>query len=108
MQSDADYNYRNHLRASNGLGTTGVYATNNSLYYSKGDFLAFREVSLNYRLQADFLKKARIQSLDLFGGVYNIGYLTAYDGLMPEVYTGADEGSYPRPRQFNFGVKAGF
>lgn len=108
VQSDADYNYRNHLRDGHGLGTSSGYSTNNSLYYSKGDFLAFREVSLNYRLQAGFLKKARIQSLDLFGGVYNIGYLTAYDGLMPEVYTGADEGSYPRPRQFNFGVKAGF
>jgi len=108
VQSDADYNYRNHLRAGNGLGTTSVYSTNNSLYYSKGDFLAFREVSLNYHLQANFLKKAYIQGLDIFGGIYNIGYLTAYDGLMPEVYEGADQGSYPRPRQFNFGVKASF
>jgi len=108
VQSDVDYNYRNHLRAGNGLGTTGYYSTNNSLYYSKGDFLAFREISLNYRVQANFLKKAFIQGLDVFGGIYNIGYLTAYDGLMPEVYTGADEGSYPRPRQFNYGVRVSF
>ncbi|MGV3502812.1 MAG: SusC/RagA family TonB-linked outer membrane protein [Adhaeribacter sp.] len=108
VQSDADYNYRNHLRGGNNLGTTGFYSTNNSLYYSKGDFLAFREVSLSYRLQADLLRKAYIQGLEFFGGVYNLGYLTAYDGLMPEIYTGADEGSYPRPRQFNFGLKASF
>lgn len=105
VQSDADYGYRNHLRAANGLGTSSGYSTNNSLYFSKGDFLAFREVSLTYTLPAALTQKIRLQGVDIYGGVYNIGYITKYDGLMPEVYTGADQGSYPRPRQFNFGFK---
>jgi TonB-linked SusC/RagA family outer membrane protein len=105
VASDADYGYRNHLRNPNGLGTTGVYSTNNSLYFSKGDFLALREVSLTYTLQHSLLQKIRLQGVDVFAGVYNLGYLTKYDGLMPEVYSGADQGSYPRPRQFNFGFK---
>ena len=108
VQSDADYNWRNHLRAGNNLGSTGVYTTNNSLYFSKGDFLAFREVSLSYLLDADFLKKVHIQRLEFTGSVHNMGYLTAYDGLMPEVYTGADQGSYPRPLQYNIGVSVKF
>ncbi|WP_127132541.1 SusC/RagA family TonB-linked outer membrane protein [Pseudoflavitalea rhizosphaerae] len=107
VQSDADYNYRNHLRGGNSLGTGSGYSTNNSLYYSKGDFLAFREVSFNYSLRMPALRKAYINSIDIFAGVYNIGYLTTYTGLMPEIYIGADQGSYPRPRQFSFGAKLG-
>lgn len=108
VQSDADYNYRNHLRSSNGLASSSGYITANSLYHSKGDFLALREVSLSYRLQANFLKKAHISAVNLYAGVYNIGYLTKYDGLMPEIFTGNDQGSYPRPRQYNFGASFTF
>jgi len=104
VQSDADYNYRNHLRSGNGLASSSGYVTANSFYHSKGDFLAFREVSLSYRLQANFLRKAHIAAVNLYAGVYNIGYLTKYDGLMPEIFTGNDQGSYPRPRQYNFGA----
>jgi hypothetical protein len=41
-------------------------------------------------------------------GVYNLGYVTAYKGLNPEVYKGFDEGSYPRPRQFTLGATIRF
>ncbi|WP_129714722.1 SusC/RagA family TonB-linked outer membrane protein [Pedobacter sp. SYP-B3415] len=108
VQSDADYNYRNHLRNGNGLASGSGYITANSLYHSKGDFLAFREVSLSYALRAGFLKKAHIAGINLFAGVFNLGYLTKYDGLMPEIYTGNDQGSYPRPRQYNFGATVTF
>lgn len=106
VQSDFDYNFRNHLRWDNGIGST--VGSNNSLYFSKGDFLAFREVSLSYRFPSKFINKIFLQNLEFFGSVYNIGYLTPYDGLMPEVYTGADPGLYPRPRQIIFGINATF
>jgi TonB-linked SusC/RagA family outer membrane protein len=104
VQSDADYNYRNHLRSGHGLTSSSGYITANSLYHSKGDFLAFREISFSYPLRASFLQKAYIKSINLFAGVFNLGYLTKYDGLMPEIYTGNDQGSYPRPRQYSFGA----
>jgi hypothetical protein len=107
VQSDADYNFRNYLRNANNIGNSG-YSSNSSLFYSKGDYLAFREISLSYNWQADLLKKAGIQNVELFAGAFNIAYLTAYDGLMPEIYTGADPGLYPRPRAYNFGIKASF
>lgn len=107
VQSDFDYVFRNHTRASNGIGNDGT-ASNSSLYYKKGDYLAFREISLSYNLQLPLLKKASIQSIDLIAGVYNLGYLTKYDGLSPEVFTGVDPGMYPRPRQYNFSVKVNF
>ncbi|MCU7693872.1 SusC/RagA family TonB-linked outer membrane protein [Haoranjiania flava] len=106
VQSDFDYNFRNHLRWDNGIGSTA--GSNNSLYFSKGDFFAFREVSLSYRLPSKWINTISLQNLEFFGSVYNIGYLTKYDGLMPEVYTGADPGLYPRPRQIIFGINATF
>jgi TonB-linked SusC/RagA family outer membrane protein len=106
--SDADYNFRNHLRNGNGLVSGSGYVTANSAYHSKGDFLAFREVSFSYRLQAPFLRKAHIAAVNLNAGIYNIGYLTKYDGLMPEIFTGNDQGSYPRPRQLNFSASFTF
>lgn len=108
VRSDADYGIRNHLRAADGLGGSSGYYTHNSLYYKKGDFLAFREVSFAYALPAKLVEKIRLKDLEIFGGVYNIGYLTEYDGLMPEIYTGNDNGTYPRPRQFNIGLKINF
>lgn len=108
VESDFDFGYRNHVRDAQGIGNSSSNPSNSSLYYSKGDYLAFREFSLSYQLKAGFLQKAAIQGLELFGGVYNIGYLTKYDGLSPEIFTGNDPGQYPRPREYNFGLRATF
>jgi TonB-linked SusC/RagA family outer membrane protein len=107
VQSDFDYGFRNHQRDHNNLGNSGT-ASNSTLYYSKGDYLAFREVSLSYQLRSRWLSRLYLQGVEVFGGLYNIGYLTEYDGLMPEVFTGVDPGLYPRPRHINFGLKASF
>jgi hypothetical protein len=106
VQSDYDYNWRNDNRWDNGIGNKN--GSNSSFYFSKGDFLAFREISFSYHLETSFLKKAYIQGLDIFAGAYNIGYLTRYQGLMPEIYTGDDPGLYPRPLEYNFGINVHF
>lgn len=103
VQSDVDYNFRNHLRFSNSIGNDSD-GSNNSLYYAKGDYLAFREVSFAYFLKPAFLKETFIKGIELTAGIYNIGYLTKYDGLSPEIFTGRDEGKYPRPRQYSFSL----
>lgn len=108
VESDWDFGYRNHVRDAQGIGNSGSNPSNNSLYYKDGDYLAFREVSISYTWQAKFLKKIAVQQLQLFAGVFNIGYITGYDGLTPEVFTGNDPGLYPRPREYNFGVKLVF
>lgn len=108
VQSDADYNFRNHLRNANGIGTSSGYGSNNSLYFSKGDFLAFRELSLSYQFQGHWLKKARLKGLSVTAAAFNLGYWTFYDGLSPEIYKGNDQGEYPRPRQFNLSISTTF
>ena len=108
VESDWDFGYRNHVRDAQGIGNSGSNPSNNSLYYKKGDYLAFREVSLGYNWEAKFLRRIAVQQLQLFAGVFNMGYITAYDGLTPEVFTGNDPGLYPRPLEYNFGIKVTF
>ncbi|TJZ59915.1 SusC/RagA family TonB-linked outer membrane protein [Sphingobacterium olei] len=108
VQSDADYNFRNHLRNSNGIGTSSGYGSNNSLYYSKGDYLAFRELSLSYELRGNWMSRAKLNGLRVTAAAFNLGYLTFYDGLSPEIFKGNDQGEYPRPRQFNLSLSATF
>lgn len=112
--ADYDIGFRNHLRFISSqtgyqmVGLNSSYGVDNSIYYSKGDFLAFREVSLTYNLPQKISKMLFMNNIALNAGVYNIGYLTAYTGFNPEVYKGYDEGGYPRPRQFTFGATLQF
>jgi hypothetical protein len=96
------------MRNESSIGGGGTGQPSNSAFYHKGDYLAFREVSVSYNIPERLLNKAKIASLQVFAGVYNIGYITAYDGMTPEIYNGYDYGIYPRPREFSFGVNLGF
>lgn len=105
LYTDSDWgNKRNHGRPVAYSGSNvGLDRMTNSAYVSKGDYIAFREVTLNYTLHTKWLRNVGIDAMDLMAGVYNLGYITAYDGLTPEQY-GPDRGNYPRPRTFMFSV----
>lgn len=105
--ADYDFGQRNYLR-NGSLGNNSSYNSDVSAMFSKGDFLAFREVSLSYDMPKKILEKIRSSGLNVFATIYNVGYLTAYEGLNPEVYTGFDPGGYPRPRQFLLGANIKF
>lgn len=105
--ADFDFGQRNYLRNGT-LGNNNGYNSDVSAMFSKGDFLAFREISIAYDLPKKILEKIRASGLNVFASVYNVGYLTAYEGLNPEVYTGFDPGGYPRPRQFLLGATLKF
>lgn len=106
--SDADYGWRNFTRLGEGIGSSTSGQTNSSLFYHKGDYLAFREISLSYSLPKKIVSKIHLSDIIIFGGVYNLGYLTKYDGMTPELYLGYDYGYYPRPRTFSFGANITF
>lgn len=76
--------------------------------YDKGDFLAFRQISISYNLPKDILNKIHATGMNVFASVYNLGYITKYKGQNPESYTGFDPGGYPRPRQFSLGATVKF
>lgn len=106
--SDADYATRNFTRSGESIGSSTSGQSNNSAFYQKGDFLAIREISLAYNLPKSLTKMLRISALQIFGGVYNVGYITGYDGMTPELYLGYDYGQYPRPREYSMGVNITF
>jgi TonB-linked SusC/RagA family outer membrane protein len=109
VASDWDNGKRNHQRyvqAYNDVGVDYGYYTDNSLYITDGDWLAFREVSLSYTIPKNRLQN--IASVTLTGGVHNLGYITGYEGMSPEQYNGAEFGRYPNPTQYKFGVRVTF
>jgi TonB-linked SusC/RagA family outer membrane protein len=106
--ADFDFGQRNYIRQVTTVGTNNSYGVDVSTMFEKGDFLAFREIYLGYELPKELVKKARLAGLNVFGSIYNIGYLTKYKGVNPETYTGFDAIGYPRPRQFSLGATVRF
>lgn len=111
--ADFDNGQRNHIRfayavGANDVGLGDAFGTDNSIYYSKGDFLAFRELSLAYELPKNLTQRVGTSGITLNAGIYNLGYLTAYKGRNPETYKGFDEGNIPRPRQVSVGATVRF
>jgi hypothetical protein len=102
--ADYDFGQRNYIRQVPAVGANNSYGVDVSTMFTKGDYLAFREIYLSYDLPKSILKKIHIAGFSVFASIYNIGYLTAYKGLDPEVTTGFDPGGYPRPRQYSFGA----
>jgi TonB-linked SusC/RagA family outer membrane protein len=105
--ADYDFGQRNYLRGAT-LGVNQSYSSDVSVMYEKGDFLAFRQISLSYNLPKQLLNKVRATGVNVFASVYNLGYITKYKGQNPESYTGFDPGGYPRPRQFSLGATLKF
>ena len=106
--SDADYGTKNFARGAETIGDSTSGQTNTSMFYRKGDFLAIREISVSYNLPQNLLKKVRISNLQVFAIANNLGYITAYDGMTPEMYLGRDYGFYPRPKEFSAGINLTF
>lgn len=84
------------------------------LYIHDGDFLRISNISLGYDfaklINVKFISKAR-----LYAQVQNAFTFTKYNGMDPEVgfgseswVYGVDQGFYPRPRTFLFGVNLNF
>jgi TonB-linked SusC/RagA family outer membrane protein len=106
---DADDGQKNYIRqAAADVGTGSAYSSDVSTMISKGDFLAFREVYLSYDLPKSILSKIKATGMTIFVSGTNLGYITAYKGLNPEVTTGFDPGGYPRARQFTLGASLRF
>jgi hypothetical protein len=106
--ADYDFGQRNYIRQVTTVGTNNSYGVDISSMFEKGDFLAFREIYLGYELPKDLVRKTRLGGINVFGSIYNIGYLTKYKGVNPETYSGFDAIGYPRPRQFSLGATARF
>ncbi len=83
------------------------YARSSSLFAYKGDYLAFREVTLAYTIPKSIVKKLNISRLDVSVTGQNLGYWTEADHLFsPE--QASNWGGYPLPRIVVFGLNLTF
>lgn len=92
------------------LGTTN-YFRNSTLFAKKGDYLAFRELSLSYTLPKAWCQKVRLQQVDFSITGQNLGYWTAAKVAVPETVRSGGTASgtgYPLPRTVIFGLNVKF
>ena len=82
----------------------------------KGDYLKIRNISLGYTFTNIWQDVLNIQSLRIYGQVFNPYVFTKYSGSDPEVSTntdsnlapGIDRNTAPQARTFTFGVNVSF
>ncbi|MDE6534106.1 MAG: TonB-dependent receptor [Muribaculaceae bacterium] len=84
-----------------------------SYYVENGSYLKMKYLKLSYSLPESITRVIGSHGVDLFGQVENVFTLTNYKGLDPEILPGEygsiiDNGAYPRPRTFTFGVNINF
>ncbi len=92
------------------LGTGNLNRTS-TLFAYKGDYLAFREISLSYSLPQTIAKKLYMQAMNVSVTGQNLGYLTAAPVANPERSYGAGIAhgtGYGLPRTLLFGVNVTF
>jgi outer membrane receptor protein involved in Fe transport len=85
-------------------------------YLEDASFVKLREISLSYLLPASFVDRLGFNTLSLEIAARNLYTFTDYSGYDPEtnmfgtstVARGTDFATYPNPRTFSFGVRAGF
>lgn len=84
-----------------------------SYYVENGSYLKMKYLKLSYDLPERLMKKIGASGLNVYGQVENVFTITDYSGLDPEILPGGygarvDNGAYPRPRTFTFGLSLQF
>ena len=80
-----------------------------SMFYNKGDYLSFRELSLGYRLPKSIANQLKMEDLSISVTGQNLHYWTKNTLFSAESGSVAQgSGGYPLPRTFIFGVQLTF
>jgi len=87
-------------------GVRGQEDRVNSRYQEKADFLCIREATLSYDIP-DSILRGLLSGVRIYFTGSNLHYFTKYTGDLPES-GGTDEGRYPLPRVYTFGLNVNF
>ncbi|HMR92682.1 MAG TPA: SusC/RagA family TonB-linked outer membrane protein [Chitinophagaceae bacterium] len=83
-----------------------------SMFYKKGDYLAFRDLTLSYALPLKWAGKIRSEGISLSVTAQNLAYFSKATLYSPESgsipNTAAGSGGYPLPRIIIFGAQLHF
>ena len=87
-------------------------------YVEDGSYIRLKNVSLGYTLPKSLLSKAKVENVRLYCNIQNLLTITKYKGYDPEVGAstqdskgltfGVDNGRYPSPTVYSFGVNVTF
>ena len=89
-------------------GKRNVARDNTSMFVYDASYLAIREVSLNYTLPQNWVKKLAMEKVDLNVTTQNLGYLTGAKYVASPEYGSSGWGGYPLPTNLVFGVNVTF
>jgi hypothetical protein len=81
-----------------------------------GSYLRFRNITLSYYVPKSIISKLGIDNMKVYTNLQNMWTITNYSGLDPEIGAsqtsanvyGLDNGRYPSPRIYTFGVNVSF
>lgn len=78
-----------------------------------GSYFRIRNVQLGYNFSSDFIRKLQLKSLRLYFNVQNLATFTNATGFTPEIggnatSFGVDNGTYPIPAIYTFGLNLNF
>ena len=87
-----------------------------SRYIENGSYLRLKSVTLGYTFDKKLIQKIGLTNLRLTFNATNLFTITGYDGYDPEIglstasanVFGLDNGRYPSPTSFTFGLNASF
>lgn len=83
-----------------------------SMFYKKGDYLALREININYALPVKWASAIKSQGVNLSVTMQNVAYLSKATLYSPEsgsiANSAAGFGGYPLPRIIIFGAQVTF
>ena len=86
-------------------------------FVEDGSYLRIQNVSLGYNFPRNWLRHTGIGNLKLYANLQNLYTFTKYKGFDPEIgiqgsgmrrTTGVDQGRYPSPRIYTFGLNLTF
>ena len=85
-------------------------------YIEDGSYIRLKNLSLGYTFTKKALRSLGIESLRLYTNIQNLLTITGYDGYDPEIgastqsanVMGLDNGRYPSPTTYSFGLNISF
>ncbi|MBP1676378.1 MAG: TonB-dependent receptor plug [Bacteroidetes bacterium] len=87
-----------------------------SRYIEDGSYLRIKNIALGYNFNKKLLKPLHLETLRIYANIQNLYTLTKYSGFDPEIGSstassnvmGLDNGRYPSPQVYSFGLNLSF
>ncbi len=85
-------------------------------YIEDGSYIRFKNITLGYTFPQSMIKKVGLANLRVYANIQNLLTISKYDGYDPEIGAstassnvyGLDNGRYPSPTVYSFGLNVSF